>query len=181
MPWIPFAVIGAIVLAAIVWAVSVSNRFNVLLVKITEADSGIDVALAKRYDTLTKLIDVVKAYAKHETELFQELVRLRSGMSMAEKNEANRIMDEATKRINILAENYPQLRSAENYKQLQEAIVDAEDHLQAARRVYNMNVSSFNQSIAVFPNSIVANSQRLGPKEFFQAEEGKKEDVRIAL
>lgn len=170
-----------ILLAIIIWAIATSNRFKVLLVKITEADSGIDVALTKRYDTLVKLMDVVKAYAEHETELFGKLVELRSGMSMAEKKEANQLMDEAAKRISILAENYPELRSTENYKQLQEGIMDAEDHLQASRRVYNMNVSSFNQAIVVFPASIIANRARHTPKEFFEAEEVKKKDVKIAL
>jgi len=170
-----------VVIAIIAWAISTSNRFKVLLVKITEANSGIDVALTKRYDTLTKLMDVVKAYTKHETELFEKVIKLRSNMSMAEKNEANYLMDEAVKKINVVAENYPELRSSENYKQLQDAIVDAEDHLQASRRVYNMNVSSFNQAIAVFPASIIAGRSSYSPKEFFEAENIKREDVRIKL
>lgn len=177
------AIIAAfvVVVAIILWAISTSNRFKVLLIKITEADSGIDVALTKRYDTLTKLMDVVKAYTKHETELFERVIKLRSGMSIAEKSEASHSMDEAFSRINVLAENYPELRSSENYNQLQAAIVDAEDHLQAARRVYNMNVSSFNQAIAVFPASIIAGGARHTPKEFFEAEKPKRSDVKINL
>ena len=181
--------IAVIVLAALIWAISTSNRFKVLLVKIKEADSGIDVALTKRYDTLSKLIDVVKSYAKHETEVFERVIKLRSGiqphtsmqptMSLAEKSEANQVMDEAVKQIHVLAENYPELRSSENYKQLQTAILDAEDHLQAARRVYNMNVSSFNQAIIVFPASILA--KKYSPKDFFEAEETQKADVKINL
>ena len=172
-------VIAVIALIVLIWGVATSNRFKVLLVKIKEADSGIEVALTKRYDTLTKLMDVVKAYAKHETEVFEKVIKLRSGMSMAEKSEANQVMDEAAKRISILAESYPELRSSENYKQLQAAIVDVEDHLQAARRVYNMNVSAFNQAIAVFPASIIARNYT--PKDFFEAEEIKRADVQINL
>lgn len=173
---------GIVIIAAlVVWAIVTSNRFKVLLIKITEADSGIDVALTKRYDTLTKLIDVVKAYAKHEAGVFENLVKLRSGMNMAEKSEANQLMDDTMKKINVLAENYPELRSAENYKQLQESIVEAEDHLQASRRVYNMNVSSFNQAIVIFPASIIANWAHHIPKEFFEAEEIKRADVQISL
>ena len=182
MPYILIPII-IIVLAVFVisWAISTSNRFKVLLVKINEAGSGIDVALTKRYDTLTKLIDVVKAYAKHETDLFEKVIRLRSGMSLTEKAEAHQRMKEAADRINIVAENYPELRSSENYKQLQDAIIDAEDHLQAARRVYNMNVSSFNQAIVLFPGSIVANAANHTAKEFFEAEEIKRSDVKIDL
>lgn len=178
---IPGIIIIVVLLAIVIWAISTSNRFKVLLVKITESDSGIDVALTKRYDTLTKLVDVVKGYAKHETELFEKVIKLRSGMSIAEKNEANHIMDEASKKISVLAENYPELRSNENFKQLQGAIVEVEDHLQAARRVYNMNVSSFNQAIALFPASIIANNAKHTQKEFFQAEEIKRTDVKINL
>ena len=179
-----YIVPGAVVLVVIIvigWIITVSNRFKVLQIKIAEADSGIDVALTKRYDTLTKLIDVVKAYAKHETELFTEVIRLRSGMSVAEKSEASHLMDSAAEKIHAVAENYPELRSSENYKQLQDAILEAEDHLQAARRVYNMNVSSFNQAIVVFPSNIIANGAHYTAKEFFEADKIKRDDVKIEL
>ena len=171
----------AVPIVGIGWVIATSNRFKTLLVKITEADSGIDVALTKRYDTLTKLIDVVKAYARHESELLSVTIKLRSGMDVTEKAEVNRQMDATTEKIKILAEAYPELRSSENYRQLQVAIIDAEDHLQAARRVYNMNVSTFNQSIVMFPASIIANRMRYGVKPFFAAEEVKRADVKIDL
>jgi LemA protein len=174
-------IVVVFVLYPVLWAIGMSNRFKILLVKIGEADSGIDVALTKRYDTLTKLVDVVKAYAKHESGVLKKITGLRANMSMTEKAEASRLMDDATKRLNIVAEDYPELRSSENYKQLQNAIVDAEDHLQAARRVYNMNVSSFNQAIVVFPASIIANSAGHTQKEFFEAEEAKRPDVKMDL
>jgi len=174
-------IVAVAVVLIILWAIATSNRFKVILVKIDEADSGIDVALTKRYDTLTKLIDVVKAFAKHETELFSQIVRLRKGMSMEEKSDVHHGMEEIEKKISILAEGYPELKSAENYKQLQEAISSAENHLQAARRVFNMNVSSFNQAIAVFPASIIAAAQRHAPREFFEADEPKLADVKVYL
>lgn len=172
-------VIAAVVLIIIVWAISTSNTFKRLLVKIDESDSGIDVALTKRYDTLTKLLDVCKQYTKHETELLSGLVKLRKGMDINEKTEANQKMDELQAQLTVIAEAYPQLQSSENFKQLQDSIVDAEDHLQAARRIYNMNVSSYNQSIALFPSSIIAGVQNLLKKEFFAAEEHKKSDVEM--
>lgn len=172
---------GAAVLFAVYWAIRTSNNFRRILVKIEEADSGIEVALTKRYDTLTKLLDVVRAYAKHEMETMGKLVEMRSGMGMDEKAVLSGQYDALTQRLQVIAEAYPQLNSSENYKQLQAAIVDAEDHLQAARRVYNMNVSSFNQAIAVFPDSIIANRSNHTPKKFFAAEEIKRADVKITL
>jgi LemA protein len=165
--------------AVVIWAIMVSNMFKRLLVKIDEADSGIDVALTRRYDTLTKMLDVVKAYAAHETKLLTDLVKYRQGMNMEGKISANSQMNELKSRLNILAEAYPELKSSENFRRLQDAITEAEDHLQAARRVYNMNVSSFNQAIVVFPNSIIANMQNHEKKLFFEAEAAKREDVAM--
>jgi len=171
----------SMVIVVVIWAITTANRFKTLLVKIAEADSGIDVALTKRYDTLTKLIDVVRSYARHETETMGKLVELRAGMRMAEKAELSGQYDALAQRLHVIAEAYPQLNSSENYRQLQAAIVDTEDHLQAARRVYNMNVSSFNQAIAVFPDSMIANQAHYTPQEFFATQESKREDVKITL
>ncbi|MDR0292640.1 MAG: LemA family protein [Oscillospiraceae bacterium] len=178
-----YIIFGAVVLLLIIisWVIRTLNRFKVLLVKIREADSGIDVALTKRYDTLTKQLDVVKAYAKHESELFEKVIKLRAGMSISEKNAANREMDTLSGRIKVVAENYPALRSSENFKALQAAIADAEDHLQAARRVYNMNVSAFNQAIVLFPASMIAGGGGYRAMEFFIAEESKRADVKMSF
>jgi LemA protein len=172
-------VAGVIAVAAIFWYISTMNRFARLAVKITESDSGIDVALTKRYDTLTKMLDVTKGYAKHEAETLAGIVKMRRGMSMGERNEANRQMDELAGRINVLAESYPDLKASENFRELQRSVVEVEEHLQAARRIYNMNVSSFNQLLASWPSSVVGNMNRHAPKAFFEAEERKKEDVRM--
>ena len=170
-----------IIAAVVIWAISTSNRFKVLLVKINEADSGIDVALNKRYDTLIKLMDVVKAYAKHEVETLSGIVKLRSDMKLAEKAQAEVRMHEVSERINVIAEDYPELRSSENFKQLQDSIVESEDHLQAARRVYNAGISAFNQSIVRFPDSIIANKAGYKPKDFFDVSDEKRSDVKIDL
>ena len=170
-----------IVVLVVVWIISVSNKLNRAIVKIEEADSGIDVALTKRYDVLTKMIDVVKAYAKHEKETLFEVIELRKGMSTEEKMAANNKMSSNFEKINVLAESYPELKSSENYRTLQQAIVEVEEHLQAARRMYNSNVSIYNQMLVTFPTSTIANSKGLTRKEFFEAEETKKQDVKMDL
>lgn len=164
-------------LTGVFWYISTMNRFARLVVKIAEADSGIDVGLTKRHDTLAKMLDVTRAYARHESETLASLVEMRKGMSMAERLEANRQMDGIEGRLNLLAEAYPELRSSENFKELQQAVVEVEEHLQAARRIYNMNVSSFNQLLVSFPASIVGNIHKHTAREFFEADEKKKEDV----
>ncbi len=174
-------IIGIILLIIVVWYISVSNKLNRAVVKIDESLSGIDVALTKRYDVLTKMIDVVKAYTKHEKETLFEVINLRKDMSIQEINDANKAMDENFKKINIVAENYPELKSSENYKTLQQSIADVEEHLQASRRLYNSNVSLFNQLLVTFPTSSVAKSKGLTKKDFFEADETKKEDIKIDL
>ena len=163
------------------YVISISNGLNRALIKIDEASSDIDVSLTKRYDVLTKMIDVVKGYAKYEQETLFKTIELRKNMTMQEKSEANKAMGENIAKINALAENYPDLKASENYKTLQKAIADVEEHLQASRRLYNANVSSYNQRIVTFPSSIIANSRGLTKKEFFAAEENKREDVKIDL
>ena len=173
-------VIVLIIIAVVVISIIVmSNNLNKALVKIDEASSGIDVALTKRYDVLTKMIETVKGYAKHEKEVLFDVVKIRKGMTIEEKNEATKQMDETLSKINVLAENYPDLKASENFKTLQDSITDVEEHLQAARRLYNANISSYNQMIVTFPISIIAGTKGLSKREFFVAEEHKKQDVEI--
>lgn len=174
-------IIFVILFISIIWYISINNKLNKMLVKIDEANSGIDVALTKRYDVLTKMMDTVKAYTKHEKETLFEVINLRRGMTLEEKGIENNKMNHNLEKIQVIAESYPELKSNENYKTLQQSILEVEEHLQAARRMYNANVSAYNQAIVVFPNSIIANSRNFMKKDFFEAEEIKKQDVKIDL
>lgn len=172
-----FLILLLIVLIAVVWAVKTSNNIKRMEIKVDEAFSGIEVALTKRYDMLTKMLDVCKGFMKHESELFSKVISLRQGMSLGEMGEADREMGELTGRLFAVAENYPELRSAQVFAELQQGVRDAEEHLQAARRLYNASVSSYNAAIAVFPDSLLARGR--SPREFFEAEDAKREDVKV--
>lgn len=176
-------VLGVIILAAIalfaVYGISVSNSFSRKAVKIDEALSGIEVALTKRYDTLTKMVDTAKGYMSHELNTLLSVISMRKGMSVPELTTEADKMSEAVSRFNVLAEAYPELRSNTVFEELQKGIRDTEEQLQAARRLYNANVSSYNQQLLVFPSSIIAHMRGLTKKEFFQAESYKKDDVKI--
>ena len=104
-----------IILVVIVWYISTANKFNRIIVKIEEADSGIDIALNKRYDVLTKMIDVIKAYTKHENEIIIKTINLRNGMTINEKAKVNDEMNHSLGQIKLVAENYPELKSRDNY------------------------------------------------------------------
>ena len=172
-----FLILLLIVLIAVVWAVKTSNNIKRMEIKVDEAFSGIEVALTKRYDMLTKMLDVCKGFMKHESELFSKVISLRQGMSLGEMGRADREMGELTGRLFAVAENYPELRSAQVFAELQLGVHDAEEHLQAARRLYNTSVSSYNAAIAVFPDSLLARGR--SPREFFEAEDAKREDVKV--
>jgi len=175
-------VVGAVVfvvLLIVIWYISTSNSIKVAGLKVDESESGIDVALTKRYDVLTKMLDTVKGYQQYEKSVLTDMVRLRKGMTIDEKNQANAAMDKIAGDIRVLAENYPQLKADNTFVQLQKAIVDVEEHFQAARRLYNSNVNRYNSKIVVFPNSIVANGMGAVKRELFVAEEYKRQDVKM--
>ena len=175
----PIIIIILVVAIVILWYIITSNTLNKAIVKIEEAASGIDSALTKRYDVLTKMLDTVKGYVKHEKDVIIDTIKLRKGMTLEEKNTVNNKMNEAFSKLNVVAENYPDLKTSENFKILQQSITDVEEHLQAARRLYNANISSFNQMIVTFPTSIIAKIKNLDKKEFFEVDNLKKEDIKI--
>jgi LemA protein len=91
-------------------------------------------------------------------------------------------MDDLSNRLFAVAENYPQLRSAEVFRELQAGIRDAEEHLQSARRLYNSNVAAFNTAVDIFPSSMVAKSQGIKKEhEFFVAEAIKRADIKMSF
>lgn len=173
----PFLIIGGIVLIIVLWAVSTVNGFKRKEIKIQESLSGIEVALTKRYDLLTKLLDTAKGYMKHEKEVYTEVIRLRKGMDIGELNEAEKQVSRFSGSLFAVAENYPELTSSQVFQELQRGIFDAEEHLQAARRLYNANVSAYNTAIVMFPGSLLAGGRT--SKELFEAEAHKREDVKM--
>lgn len=173
--WAALAAVGG----AALWYIMTMNRFARLLVKIRESDSGIEVALTRRFDTLTRMLDVTRAYARHEAGTLGSIVKMRQGMSMAQWSDANSQMDVLHGKINVLAEAYPELRSSENFRVLQASIAEIEEELQAVRRIYNMNVSQFNQMLAAWPDNIVGRLHGHKKEDFFKAEEEKKQEVAM--
>ncbi len=173
-------IIGLVVLF-LIFLISVSNKFARKSVKIDEALSGIEVALTKRYDTLTKMADVAKSYARHEMETLTMVISMRKGMSVQELTDSANRMNEMASGLNVVAEQYPLLRSNTVYEELQKGIRDTEEQLQAARRLYNANVSSFNQQLVTFPSSIVGRMKGYEKRSFFETEEVKMQDVKLDL
>jgi LemA protein len=107
LPIIIAVVAAILILLPIIWWISTGNKFKRGVIKIDEALSGIEVALTKRFDMLTKMLDVAKGFAKHEKELFAEVVNLRRGISVGELGQAAGQMDAMAGRLNVVAERLP--------------------------------------------------------------------------
>jgi LemA protein len=175
-------IVGLFALILVGWIISTINGFRRMLVKIDESESSIDVALTKRFDLLTKMFSAVKGYMKHEQETLTKVVAMRQpahGAPMAEKQEFADQVSRGLQAINVVVEQYPDLKASQNVLKLQDATLEVEENLQAARRVYNSNVSYYNQKVVVFPSNVIANWKKFEKRAFFEAEAVKREDVKF--
>lgn len=168
-----------IVVIIIGWLISVSNNIEKAKIKIDEASSGIDVALTKRYDVLTKMIDVVKAYTKHEQETMFKTIELRKDMTISEKNEANKQMDSQFSKINALAESYPELKANENFKELSKDLSKIEEDIANSRKYYNGTVRTYNDKIEMVPSNIVAGIFGFKTRTMFEVDAAERENVKV--
>ena len=173
-------VLVVIVIMIIGWLISISNGIERAKIKIDEAASGIDTALTKRYDVLTKMIEVVKGYAKHEKETMFKTIELRSGMSVLEMNDANKEMDKQFEKINVLAEAYPELKANQNFALLQEELSKTEDKIAFSRQFYNDTVQMYNTLVMTFPTNLFAKIFGFKEEKFFEIEnKSEKENVKV--
>jgi LemA protein len=165
----------------LLWFIVAMNDLRRTEVMVGEALADIDVALTKRYDVLVKMLTISRNFATFEKETMLETIRLRSGMSMKERNQAVNAMDQSGHILQAVAEDYPELRSNENFKQLQISVMDVEEHLQAARRFYNGNVSKLNQKIVSFPSSMIASLLHINQADFLEMEDAKRQDISMNI
>lgn len=182
-PGIIILIIVVVVLVSLIgWFISTVNSFNRMLIKIDESESSIDIALTKRFDLLSKMFQAAKGYMKHESETLQKVIAMRQpahGAPMEQKQEFADQVSRGLQAINVVVEQYPDLKASANVAKLQDATVEVEENLQASRRVYNSNVSIYNQKVVVFPSSIIANMKKFEKRSFFEAEAAKREDVKF--
>ena len=165
------------------------GAFNVLVRsrnRVREAWSDIDVQLKRRYDLIPNLVETVKGYAAHESQVLENVTKARSmamnAGSLADKGQAENMLSGALKSLFALSENYPQLRAVESFTKLQDELSDTENKIQAARRFYNTNVMTINTQVEQFPTNIVANMLGFKKEEFFELEnETQRENVRVSF
>ena len=172
--------IGVIVVFA-VFGIALYNSLVRRRNSVDQAFGTIEVQLTQRYDLIPKLVETVKQYMGHERGLLEDIVRLRSqamnGQTTSEKVSANNELTAALGRLNVQVENYPQLRSSDNFVHLQRSLNEVEEQLAAARRSYNAAVTEYNNAVQTFPSSVIAGMGGFSQQQVFVAESHKRADV----
>ncbi len=179
MIWIVAGVVAVILL----WLVGMFNSLITKRNRVREAYSQIDVQLKRRSSLIPNLVETVKGYAKHEKGVFEEVTKARVALMGAqgpkEQAKANDQLSGALKSLFAIAENYPNLKASENFKELQEELSDTETKVAASRQFYNTNVLDLNNAIQSFPTNLMVGMFGFAPAEFFQAAEEEKVDVSV--
>ena len=172
-------IIGLIVLAVlVVIVIAMYNSLVTLRMRVKEAWSDIEVQLKRRYDLIPNLVNTVKGSANFETLTLEKVVEARAkamgAQTLEEHAGAENMLSGALKSIFALAESYPDLKSNQNFLQLQNELADTENKIQASRRFYNSNVVAYNTKIATVPSNIIAKIFSFVEEKFFELEEGEQ-------
>ena len=180
--WLPVIIVAILIGGVVV----VFSRYNDLVrskKRVEEAWSGIDVQLRRRASLMPNLMEMVKGYAEHEREVFEEVARARGAVQQAggagQAANANNMLSQALLRVFAVVENYPQLRASENFMSLRGDLADAEEKIAFARQWYNRNVLDYNTHIETYPDVIMARSFNFAPAEFFRTDEEGRAEVHI--
>jgi LemA protein len=166
-------ILGLVLLAGI----AIYNSLVRANVRVDEAWSDITVQLKRRADLIPNLVNTVKGYAAHEKGVFEEVTKARSAVVNAtgvkQTAEAENMLTGALKSLFAVAEAYPDLKANENFKALQDELVDTEDKIQAARRFYNGSARDLNIKVQTFPTNLIAGMLGFKVREFYEVEEAE--------
>ncbi|HUQ84957.1 MAG TPA: LemA family protein [Candidatus Limnocylindrales bacterium] len=176
-------IIIVIVALVLLYLLVIYNSLVTAKNRIAEALSQIDIQLKRRTDLIPNLVETVKGFAKHEKELLENVTKARTSLMTAgsthEKAEANNMLTDSLKSLFAVAESYPDLKSSQNFIELQAELSDTENKIAYSRQFYNSNVLDYNNKLGVIPSSIIAGMFNFKPAEFFQASEEDKKDVKV--
>ena len=181
MDTLTIVLVVLVVIALVV--ISIYNALASTKVAISEAHSGIEVQMKRRADLVPNLIETVKGYTKHESEVFTKVAEARQKMLSAngvkEEASANNMLAESLKSVFAIAESYPELKASTNFSSLQAELSDIEAKISYARQFYNSNVKTYNSKIVTFPTNVLASSFGFKEELFFDAEEGVEKPVQV--
>lgn len=172
-------VIGVIV----IWIIAMYNSLVNARQKVKQASSGIDVYLKQRFDLIPNIVETVKGYAKHEATVLEQITMLRSEYDNREQGnmKQNQELNERFTNLLGLVESYPELKANESFLNLQKLLTKVESQLQAARRIYNIEVTEYNTKRLKFPNNIIASIFGFGEETLFEATEVERQVVKTSF
>lgn len=179
-------IITIVVLLVFALLVALATTYNSLVRcrnKVEEAFATMDVYLKQRWDLVPNLVETVKGYAKHEKTLLEEIVKMRNGsynkMSNEEKLEANSQLTRGISKIMALAEDYPELRASDNFKELSTQLTEIEKDIASSRKYYNGAVKEMNNKVDSFPTNLVAGIMGFERQKSFTASQTERENVKV--
>jgi LemA protein len=181
------AVVAVIVILVLIVGgmyVSTKNKIVQLDEQVKSNWAQVDVVLQRRADLIPNLVETVKGFAAHEETVFGDIAKARAALLSAktpeEKIAANGQLDGALGRLLAIVENYPQLKSNENFLRLQDELAGTENRIAVERKRYNDSVQAYNTFIRQFPNSIFASWAGFKPNDaYFKASEGSREAPKV--
>lgn len=180
---ITLAIIVLIIIAFSFKVVSSYNNLVILEQNLRKVESNIDTQLQRRSDLIPNLVSTVKGYAAQEKEIFTEIAEARAKLggaqTVTDKANADSELSSALSRLLVVVENYPDLKSNQNFKDLTVALEGTENRINIARQDYNAAVESYNTTVRKFPNSIIASIFRFEEKDYYKATEGAKEVPKV--
>lgn len=185
--WIISAVVGVLVLFILIPGCVAYRTYNNLVMTSEQVDtswSQVENVMERRYDLIPNLVNTVKGYAKQEKEVLENVTRMRSQWGEArtpgDRIAASDRMESAISRLLLVAENYPQLKSNENFLRLQDELAGTENRIAVERRRYNESVRNYNIIVRRFPANIFAGMFGFARKDaYFKAKEEAQEAPKV--
>lgn len=177
------AIFGIIVIALLVilglWGIGSYNGLVGLKETIDNQSSNIETQLQRRADLIPNLVNTVKGYTSHESEVLGAIsdarAKLSGAGSMSEKAAADSELSNAVSRLLVVVENYPNLKADTQFSALTNELAGTENRITVARKDYNASVKEYNQKIKMFPGSIIAGVFGFTSADYFEASESSKE------
>lgn len=169
-------IIGAVTAILIIWIITVQRRLVVMDENINNAMSQIGVQISSRFDVLSALLDLTKGYAEHESRSLIETMKshriLITAISTPEDvRKQEEVISESLECISILAEQYPELKTNENYTKCMNAMDSYEKMVRTSRLIYNDSVTKLNREIRMFPTLLIAGVFGFRQREYLESAE----------
>jgi LemA protein len=184
---IALAILAVLLVLGLLLGSSFVGRRNQMAIKreaVNAAWSQVDVVLQRRADLIPNLVETVKGFAAQEQAVFGDIAKARSALlgasSPADKIAANQRLDSALGRLLVVVENYPQLKSNENFLRLQDELAGTENRIAVERRRYNETLQDYNTYLSLFPNNLVASFSGFARNDaYFKTDEGARQAPKV--